>query len=66
MEIGTIAMGGNMAQSLLRAGHRRVAYDPRPGPVEGVAAQGTLGASSIGDLASKPSEPRYVGAQSNG
>ena len=48
MEIGMIGlgrMGGNMAERLLRGGHRVVAYDPNEAAVEASVQQGVTGAS---------------------
>ena len=63
MEIGMVGlgrMGGAMAQRLLRAGHRVVAYDPRPEAVEALEAEGSSGASSLGEMVSKLTLPRAV------
>lgn len=63
MEIGMIGlgrMGGNMAQRLLRGGHRVVAWDPRTEAVRDLAAQGAVGASAIADLAAQLTAPRAV------
>ncbi len=61
MEIGMIGlgrMGGNMAQRLLKGGHRVVAYDPNEDAVKAAEHNGATGASSIADLVSKLSAPR--------
>ena len=61
MEIGMIGlgrMGGNLAQRLMRGGHRVVAFDPRPDAVEAQARAGASGASSLADLAAQLSPPR--------
>jgi 6-phosphogluconate dehydrogenase len=63
MEIGIIGlgrMGGNMAQRLLKGGHRVVAYDLRPEAVKELEGEGAAGASSLADLASQLSTPRAV------
>ena len=63
MEIGMVGlgrMGGAMAQRLLRAGHRVVAYDPRPEAVQALEAVGSLGAGSLGELVGKLRSPRAV------
>ena len=63
MEIGMVGlgrMGGAMAQRLLRAGHRVVAYDPRPEAVQALEAVGSLGAGSLEKLVDKLSSPRAV------
>ena len=61
MEIGMIGlgrMGGNLAQRLVRGGHRVVAFDPRPDAVEAQVRAGASGASSLADLATQLSPPR--------
>ncbi|MCH8109887.1 MAG: decarboxylating 6-phosphogluconate dehydrogenase [Chloroflexi bacterium] len=63
MEIGMIGlgrMGGNMAQRLLKGGHRVVAYDPNEDAVKAAEHNGATGASSIVDMVSKLSAPRAV------
>ena len=63
MEIGIIGlgrMGGNMAQRLLRGGHRVVAYDLRPEAVEELEGEGATGAASLADLAAQLTAPRAV------
>ena len=63
MEIGMVGlgrMGGAMAQRLLRAGHRVVAYDPRPEAVQSLCVEGASGASSLTDMAAKLAPPRAV------
>lgn len=63
MEIGLIGlgrMGGNMAQRLLKGGHRVVAYDLRPEAVRELEGEGAAGASSLADLAAQLSAPRAV------
>ena len=63
MEIGMIGlgrMGGNMAQRLLKGGHRVVAYDPNEDAVKAAEHNGATGANSIVDLISKLSAPRAV------
>ena len=63
MEIGMIGlgrMGGNMAQRLLKGGHRVVAYDPNEDSVKAAEHNGATGANSIADLVSKLSAPRAV------
>ncbi len=63
MELGMIGlgrMGSNMAQRLLRGGHRLVVYDPVPQAVQSVVKHGASGAKSISDLVAKLSPPRIV------
>ena len=64
MELGMIGlgrMGGNMAQRLLRAGHKVVAYDPQAEAVQSLANEGAVGAHSLPSLIEKLTEkPRAV------
>ena len=64
MELGMIGlgrMGGNMAQRLLNAGHRIVAYDPQAEAVQSIAGQGAVGANSLANLIEQLEErPRAV------
>ena len=63
MEIGMIGlgrMGGNMAQRLLKGGHRVVAYDPKAEAVETLAQNGATGASSLKDMVEQLVAPRAV------
>ncbi len=63
MEIGIIGlgrMGGNMAQRLLRGGHRVVVYDLRPEAIEELEGEGAAGAASLADLAAQLTAPRAV------
>lgn len=65
MELGMIGlgrMGANMAQRLMRAGHRVVGYVRRTEKLEAMVREGVIavGASSIADLVSKLSKPRAL------
>ena len=63
MELGMIGlgrMGGNIAQRLLRGGHRVVAYDRAVEAVQGVVQQGGVGASSVAELVAQLTAPRVV------
>ena len=63
MDLGMIGlgrMGGNMAQRLLSAGHKVVAYDPQMAAVQAVAQQGGAGAASLDDLIEQLTPPRAV------
>jgi 6-phosphogluconate dehydrogenase len=53
-------MGGNMARRLLGAGHRIVAYDRSPEPVQALAAAGGVAAGSLADLVQRLAPPRAV------
>jgi 6-phosphogluconate dehydrogenase len=58
--IGLGRMGSNMAQRLLLAGHRVVAYDPVPESVRSVAKHGADPATSLTELTSQLAAPRVV------
>jgi len=63
MDLGMIGlgrMGANMTERLLHAGHRIVVHDINSSAVSRVAAQGALGASSIGALVSELRPPRAI------
>ncbi|HMB07662.1 MAG TPA: NAD(P)-binding domain-containing protein, partial [Isosphaeraceae bacterium] len=63
MQLGMIGlgrMGANMVRRLLRGGHRCVAYDVHPEPVEALVKGGAEGASSLDDLVEKLARPRAV------
>ena len=63
MELGMIGlgrMGGNMAQRLLKGGHRVVAYDPNEKAVAAATSQGATAASSLADLIAQLATPRAV------
>lgn len=63
MELGMIGlgrMGGNMAQRLLRGGHRVVAYDANGEAVAVSQGQGAAGASSLEEAVDLLTPPRAV------
>jgi 6-phosphogluconate dehydrogenase len=63
MEIGIVGlgrMGGNMAQRLLRGGHRVVGFDRGAGPVRALEASGGAGAGSLDALVAALAPPRAV------
>ena len=63
MELGLIGlgkMGANMAERLLRGGHRVCGYDPNAGAVAHVVAAGGDQAASLADFAKKLSAPRAI------
>lgn len=63
MELGLIGlgkMGANMAERLLKGGHRVVGYDRDAEAVRRVTDQGNEGASSLKELVSKLKSPRIV------
>ena len=58
--IGLGRMGANMAQRLLRDGHRIVGHNRAPEPVAALVANGGTGASSVEELVSLLEPPRAV------
>ncbi len=63
MELGMIGlgrMGGNMAQRLIRGGHRVVAFDRDAHAVEGLAAKGATGAAGLREMVAALGKPRAV------
>jgi 6-phosphogluconate dehydrogenase len=58
--IGLGRMGGNMAQRLLKGGHKVVTYDQNRDAVASSQSQGAVGASSLEDLVHKLTRPRAV------
>ncbi len=63
LELGMVGlgrMGGNMANRLLRDGHKIVGYNRDPAPVEVLVADGGTGARSVEELVSLLEPPRAV------
>jgi 6-phosphogluconate dehydrogenase len=63
MEIGIIGlgrMGSNMAERLLRGGHRVVGYTRNAETVKSIAAKGAVGADSVPSLVKELTPPRAV------
>ncbi len=61
MELGMVGlgrMGANMAERLVRGGHRVIGYDPDPQAIERAVARGAAGADSLEALASQLTAPR--------
>lgn len=58
--IGLGRMGGNMAERLLRAGHRVVGFDPEPSAARRLADKGVVPASSLAEAATQLRAPRTV------
>src|SRR5258708_26842374 len=63
MQIGMLGlgrMGANMTRRLMRGGQSCVVYDTSPDSVNGLAAEGATGASSLEDMVAKLQKPRAV------
>ncbi|MCC6675538.1 MAG: decarboxylating 6-phosphogluconate dehydrogenase [Phycisphaerales bacterium] len=63
MELGMVGlgrMGANMAERLLRGGHRIVAFDRGPDAIARVVAKGAAGADSLPRLVSSLKAPRAI------
>ncbi len=63
MEIGLYGlgrMGGNMVTRLARGGHRVVAGNRSPGPVDEAVEHGAVGASSIAEMVATLAPPRVL------
>ncbi len=63
MELGFVGlgrMGRNMVLRLLRGGHRIVAWNRSPGPVQEVVAAGATAAADLSDLVRRLPPPRAV------
>ena len=58
--VGLGRMGGNMAQRLLKSGHRVVTYDRSAEAVTASQSQGAIGASSLEDLVGRLAAPQAV------
>jgi 6-phosphogluconate dehydrogenase len=53
-------MGAGMTRRLLLGEHEMVVFDRDPGAAAAAAADGAVGAGSLGDLAAKLAAPRAV------
>ena len=65
MDIGIYGlgrMGGNMVTRLMRGGHRVVAGNRSPGPVDEKKAEGAVGAYSIEEMVKALTSPRVLWA----
>ncbi|HXI69365.1 MAG TPA: decarboxylating 6-phosphogluconate dehydrogenase [Verrucomicrobiae bacterium] len=63
MQLGMVGlgrMGANMVRRLVRAGHRCTVFDMSPKAVEGLAAEGATGSSSLADFVKKLEKPRAI------
>ncbi|MEX1119225.1 MAG: decarboxylating 6-phosphogluconate dehydrogenase [Terrimicrobiaceae bacterium] len=61
MQLGMIGlgrMGANMVRRLMKQGHECVVFDANPKAVEGLVAEGAIGASSTEDFVQKLKKPR--------
>ena len=58
--IGLGRMGANMAQRLMRGGHKVVGYDPADAARTALEQKGAESAASLGELAGKLKAPRIV------
>src|SRR5215469_12667423 len=63
MQLGMIGlgrMGANMVRRLLKSGHECVVYDMSPKPVQELAQERAVGATSLADSVKKLEAPRAV------
>ncbi|WGD29312.1 decarboxylating 6-phosphogluconate dehydrogenase [Ancylobacter sp. WKF20] len=63
MQLGIVGlgrMGGNIARRLTKAGHSCVVWDRNSAAVEGLASEGSTGATSLADVVAKLDAPRAV------
>jgi 6-phosphogluconate dehydrogenase len=63
MELGMVGlgrMGANMAERLVRAGHKVVAFDRHPEKVQALVDAGAVGAASLAEVVQKLAPPRAV------
>jgi 6-phosphogluconate dehydrogenase len=63
MELGMVGlgrMGANMAERLMAAGHKVIAFDRHAEKVHALVGAGALGAASLAELVGKLSPPRAV------
>jgi 6-phosphogluconate dehydrogenase len=63
MQLGMIGlgrMGANMVRRLIKGGHQCVVFNRSPGPVEELAREKAIGATSLEDLVEKLSKPRAI------
>ena len=58
--VGLGRMGGNMAERLMKNGHKVVVYDRNAETVATYAGKGATGAASIADFVSKLEKPRVA------
>jgi 6-phosphogluconate dehydrogenase len=58
--VGLGRMGSNMVRRLLRGGHECVVFNRSPKPVEELAKEKAVPATSVKDLVSKLKKPRAV------
>jgi 6-phosphogluconate dehydrogenase len=58
--VGLGRMGANMAQRLMRGGHKVVVSDLNPANVQQLVSEGATGSASLDDLVAKLAAPRVV------
>jgi 6-phosphogluconate dehydrogenase len=58
--IGLGRMGGNMVQRLLNGGHRVVAHNRSPEPIDEAVASGAVGAYRLEEIVQQLSSPRVI------
>ena len=58
--VGLGRMGANMAERLLRGGHRIVGFDPAPAARAALEQKGSATAASLADMVAKLTAPRVV------
>ena len=63
MQLGMIGlgrMGANMVRRLMKNGHQGVVFDRSPEPVQELAKEGAIGATSLRELVQKMQKPRAI------
>ena len=58
--VGLGRMGANLVRRAMADGHSAVVYDPQPGPVAELAAEGATGAATLADFVTALPAPRSV------
>jgi 6-phosphogluconate dehydrogenase len=63
MQLGMIGlgrMGANMVRRLMKGGHECVVFDAFPAPIQAMAGEGAVGASTLDEFVAKLTKPRAV------